>query len=89
MLVILLYCSSYVRYVYCKQSPKHKQRQGLHTFAIEEETKCICDNNYNNITVQIGGNFESFFQKPTYFLLNNIMYNPTGKLTSGLRSFFR
>ena len=85
---MLLNLSYAIRYVYCKQSPKHKQRQGLHTFAIDEETKCICDSN-NNITVKNGGNFESFFQKPTYSLLNKIMYNPTGSFTSGLRSFFR
>ena len=65
------------RFVYCTESPKHKQRQGYHTFAANES--CSCDTDALSMTaslsssssssslldLQISGQFQSFFSMPT------------------------
>jgi ribosomal protein L36 len=48
-----------VRYVYCKENPKHKQRQGYHTII-----------SLNNSEIVQGFGWEHLFQQPTK--LNNL-----------------
>jgi large subunit ribosomal protein L36 len=38
-----------IRFVYCKKDPKHKQRQGFHTFAHDDSAFCcVCDSGSKN-----------------------------------------
>jgi len=69
------------RFVYCTESPKHKQRQGYHTFAVNES--CSCDLDSLSMTAissslssssvlatsQLNDPFQSFFSMPTLRIL--------------------
>jgi hypothetical protein len=89
-------------YVYCKINPKHKQRQGYHTFAMSDE-QCICDAEREaNISItlnqtetnqnEISTSILSFFKNSTMKLLKE---NTSSQFKSyryipglGIRSIF-
>jgi ribosomal protein L36 len=59
-----------VRYVYCKENPKHKQRQGYHTMSYTGECECNELISLNNSEIVQGFGWEHLFQQPTK--LNNL-----------------
>lgn len=80
------------RFVYCTESPKHKQRQGYHTFAINGPCSCAVDSLSSSTVLssqivahsQVGEQFQSFFRQPTLQILEkelssdppNVIYRP-------------
>jgi len=46
-----------IRFVYCKKNPKHKQRQGFHSFAFESKDADMC---YCCDSLELNNNISSY-----------------------------
>ena len=69
-------------YVYCTDNPKHKQRQGFHSFATDSTCECDC---VSNTDVSKNANaYLNFFMKPTEtFLADKVVPSQPIKIRNG------
>ena len=77
-----------IRYVYCKETPKHKQRQGYHTMIHQGNYCFICNNISNEIPNLITSNTVQSNNIPMYMITASNNYSTTTSKMSNLIADF-